>query len=361
MKGREKREIPDKTRRSIASSSTIPTCENPGVTWPAIEPVRVVLPRVTAVFATLLLVTNITCSQIVEKAYHANKPIAIGRSLLEKQFSDLTGLLGIWQLRHSSYAIRVQTVNPCQKNTSANQDSRVRIDEYSYGRDPELLECRSRWATSVWTSPVFLTTLLPPKANRVRFPVGYLPEFRMRESCRMMPLVGAFPRGSPISQPLHFDVAPYSPRFTLIGSQYLDVKSQPKLFTHPLNGSLGIARSLERVQVAQVRGIWGRIEKKTAMAFAMERSHYSPKVMSEIWMAGSGIEPGSSRMRVHGGGKERREKRKIPGKTRRPAASSDTIPTCVNQRHNLTGNLTQFALVEDERYSRQDTAAPSYA
>ncbi|KAJ8867652.1 hypothetical protein PR048_031455 [Dryococelus australis] len=37
MKGREKLDIPEKTRRPTASSGTIPTCENP-VTRPGIEP-----------------------------------------------------------------------------------------------------------------------------------------------------------------------------------------------------------------------------------------------------------------------------------------------------------------------------------
>ncbi|KAJ8876123.1 hypothetical protein PR048_024032 [Dryococelus australis] len=38
MKGQGKREIPEKTHRRAASSSTIPTCKNPGVTRPGIEP-----------------------------------------------------------------------------------------------------------------------------------------------------------------------------------------------------------------------------------------------------------------------------------------------------------------------------------
>ncbi|KAJ8895258.1 hypothetical protein PR048_000583 [Dryococelus australis] len=38
MQGRGKREIPEKIRRPAASSGTIPTCENPGVTRPGIEP-----------------------------------------------------------------------------------------------------------------------------------------------------------------------------------------------------------------------------------------------------------------------------------------------------------------------------------
>ncbi|KAJ8890934.1 hypothetical protein PR048_010443 [Dryococelus australis] len=38
MKGREKRDVPEKTRRPAAFSGTIPTCENPGATRPGIEP-----------------------------------------------------------------------------------------------------------------------------------------------------------------------------------------------------------------------------------------------------------------------------------------------------------------------------------
>ncbi|KAJ8878202.1 hypothetical protein PR048_022670 [Dryococelus australis] len=38
MKGRRKREMPEKIRRPAASSGTIPTCENPGVARPGIEP-----------------------------------------------------------------------------------------------------------------------------------------------------------------------------------------------------------------------------------------------------------------------------------------------------------------------------------
>ncbi|KAJ8894238.1 hypothetical protein PR048_006850 [Dryococelus australis] len=38
MEVRGKRDIPEKTRRPAASSGTIPTCRNPGVTQPEIEP-----------------------------------------------------------------------------------------------------------------------------------------------------------------------------------------------------------------------------------------------------------------------------------------------------------------------------------
>ncbi|KAJ8876143.1 hypothetical protein PR048_024052 [Dryococelus australis] len=49
----------------------------------------------------------------------------------------------------------------------------------------------------------------PTKANRVQSPAGS-PEFCKWESCRTMPLVGEFSRGSPISPPLHSGVALYS-------------------------------------------------------------------------------------------------------------------------------------------------------
>ncbi|KAJ8889539.1 hypothetical protein PR048_009038 [Dryococelus australis] len=61
------------------------------------------------------------------------------------------------------------------------------------------------------------------------------PDLRMWESCRTMLFVSGFPRGSPVSP------APSSRRhsiltpFTLIGSQYLGVKSRPNIctqFTH---------------------------------------------------------------------------------------------------------------------------------
>ncbi|KAJ8867939.1 hypothetical protein PR048_031748 [Dryococelus australis] len=50
----------------------------------------------------------------------------------------------------------------------------------------------------------------PTKANRVQSPARSL-DFRTWESCRTMPLVGRFFRGSPVSlAPLHFGAAPYS-------------------------------------------------------------------------------------------------------------------------------------------------------
>ncbi|KAJ8870358.1 hypothetical protein PR048_029379 [Dryococelus australis] len=73
-------------------------------------------------------------------------------------------------------------------------------------------------------------------ANRVRFPAGSPMGFRMWESCRTMPLVSGFPRGSPVSPPpLRSDAAPYSPRFAIIGSQDFDIKNCPSKICLILN------------------------------------------------------------------------------------------------------------------------------
>ncbi|KAJ8870012.1 hypothetical protein PR048_029023 [Dryococelus australis] len=71
------------------------------------------------------------------------------------------------------------------------------------------------------------TTRLPPTRNEFDSP-----DFRMRESCRKMPLVGAFFFVNlPFPPLLHSGPAPYSSHFTLIGSQDLHVKSRPNHYT----------------------------------------------------------------------------------------------------------------------------------
>ncbi|KAJ8869180.1 hypothetical protein PR048_030750 [Dryococelus australis] len=61
----------------------------------------------------------------------------------------------------------------------------------------------------------------PTWVNRARFPAGSLLYFRMWESCRTKPLVNGFSRE-------YSGVAPYSTRFTLLGSQDLAFKEPPK-------------------------------------------------------------------------------------------------------------------------------------
>ncbi|KAJ8871052.1 hypothetical protein PR048_027356 [Dryococelus australis] len=72
-------------------------------------------------------------------------------------------------------------------------------------------------------------------ANRVESPAGSLVEFRMWEPCHIMPLVAGFSRESPVSPALSFRPCSVP---TLIGSQDLDVKSRPNLFTRSLSNAL---------------------------------------------------------------------------------------------------------------------------
>ncbi|KAJ8874933.1 hypothetical protein PR048_022823 [Dryococelus australis] len=71
----------------------------------------------------------------------------------------------------------------------------------------------------------WLGRLPPTTVIRAQSPSGSLPEFRMWESSRTMPLVGGFFVGDlPFLPPLHSDAAPFSPQSTLIGCQDLTVK-----------------------------------------------------------------------------------------------------------------------------------------
>ncbi|KAJ8868591.1 hypothetical protein PR048_030129 [Dryococelus australis] len=69
---------------------------------------------------------------------------------------------------------------------------------------------------------------LPTRANWVQSPAGSLPGFRLWESCRTMPLVGGFPRGSPVSPALSFWCCSILTLITLIGSQDLANGTAPE-------------------------------------------------------------------------------------------------------------------------------------
>ncbi|KAJ8875303.1 hypothetical protein PR048_023198 [Dryococelus australis] len=71
------------------------------------------------------------------------------------------------------------------------------------------------------------------KVIRVRTPAES-PDFYMWESCRTMPLVGRFSRGSPVSPALSFRCCSILASITLACSQYLAVTTLPNLFTHSI-------------------------------------------------------------------------------------------------------------------------------
>ncbi|KAJ8866855.1 hypothetical protein PR048_032716 [Dryococelus australis] len=80
------------------------------------------------------------------------------------------------------------------------------------------------WAT-------VLSLLASNQGDPGSIPGRVTPDFRMWESCRTMPLVGGFSRGSPVSPALSFRRCSILTSITLIASQDLDVKSRPNLFT----------------------------------------------------------------------------------------------------------------------------------
>ncbi|KAJ8889779.1 hypothetical protein PR048_009282 [Dryococelus australis] len=90
------------------------------------------------------------------------------------------------------------------------------------------------------------TTRLPPKG------------FLVWESCRTTSLVGGFSRGSPVYPPLHSGAAPYSPRFTLIGSHDLDVKSHQNTATASGNNTAAGSPSDEAFCDATEMAIFSR-------------------------------------------------------------------------------------------------------
>ncbi|KAJ8871615.1 hypothetical protein PR048_027942 [Dryococelus australis] len=75
----------------------------------------------------------------------------------------------------------------------------------------------------------------PIKAHRARFPAGSIPDFRMWESCQTMSLIDGSSQGSPVSPAHAFRRCSITlTSTTLFGSQDLDVKHRPNLFTHSI-------------------------------------------------------------------------------------------------------------------------------
>ncbi|KAJ8877409.1 hypothetical protein PR048_021863 [Dryococelus australis] len=72
----------------------------------------------------------------------------------------------------------------------------------------------------------------PTEMNRAQSPVGPFPDFRMWESCRTMPLVRGFSRGSPFSPGPSFRLCSILTSITFIYPQDFAVKNGSNLFTH---------------------------------------------------------------------------------------------------------------------------------
>ncbi|KAJ8877237.1 hypothetical protein PR048_021691 [Dryococelus australis] len=139
--------------------------------------------------------------------------------------SDVTGPLrgGAREARLSNPVCRERSLTPTPRYwLGVNSPLRRLADLYARARalmhvwttHLSSLDTASRSATSCLTSQLGgamvaerLARSPPTKANRAQSPAGS-PDFRKWESCRTMPLVGGFSRGSP--PPRHSSAAPYS-------------------------------------------------------------------------------------------------------------------------------------------------------
>ncbi|KAJ8875088.1 hypothetical protein PR048_022979 [Dryococelus australis] len=109
-----------------------------------------------------------------------------------------------------------------------------------------------------------LTRSPPTKTNRAQSPAGS-PDFCKWASCRTMPLVGGFSRGSPASSAPSFRHRSMITSITLIRSQDLAVKSCPNLFTHYNGNTLWVYTNQVRARGPPEGrcGIWPRDVART--------------------------------------------------------------------------------------------------
>ncbi|KAJ8878805.1 hypothetical protein PR048_019391 [Dryococelus australis] len=129
-------------------------------------------------------------------------------------------------------------------NTSTYSEDRRANVHSSCGN---IVKLRRRWLTGLRTTGLAKTNASEyttsfyarALADELRRPEsalwansGSLPDTRPWLSCRTMPLVGRdFLGDLPFPPPLHSGAAPCSPRFTLTGSQHLDIKDRPYIST----------------------------------------------------------------------------------------------------------------------------------
>ncbi|KAJ8881826.1 hypothetical protein PR048_018312 [Dryococelus australis] len=207
MKGRRKREIPEKTRRPAASFDTIPTCENPGTTPPGIgpdssrvegeyslttTPLRPLLSRSTSSFS----IPATQMSRIVE-----DKRGGVGRPV--QQLSSRDGATRTCVMS-SACAGNDTRPRPLARQSPVTRVNPHFLNSLGLGKVDLKTPFNKNTITSVKTTLVkannvnLLACSPSTKANRVQSQTRS-PDSRKWEMCRMMPLVGWFSRGSPLS------------------------------------------------------------------------------------------------------------------------------------------------------------------
>ncbi|KAJ8865958.1 hypothetical protein PR048_033482 [Dryococelus australis] len=130
----------------------------------------------------------------------------------------------------------------------------------------------------------------------------------------------------PFPPPSHSGAAPFSLYFTLIGSQDLDVKIHPNLSTRIAAFTYGTFSGYPGNSGACLQ-LFCAFEASKRVSFKVDSCSLNTRLVASKCKALQLACCLSVRRRR----KERRRKREIPEKTRRPTASSGTIPTCENQ------------------------------
>ncbi|KAJ8872182.1 hypothetical protein PR048_025784 [Dryococelus australis] len=226
-------EIPEKTSRSAALSSTNPTCENPGLTCR--EPNQVYL-------GGSQVVNHYTTKEKWLVQCFKLPALSVGATAMPK-------LAPFWFSTSCLHGVTANTEKKLEywmekfyKDTDAKADEINFLGEKRRGGGGDkvaekgrLLQFFVEWMRGEWAPTVGDSVLLgspiqhrlsPTKANWVPFPVGSLLRFTSGKLCWMMPLVCEFSRGSPISPPLHSSTVPPPTNSTPIGSRDPDFQHQ---------------------------------------------------------------------------------------------------------------------------------------
>ncbi|KAJ8879799.1 hypothetical protein PR048_020407 [Dryococelus australis] len=221
MDWRGKREIPEKTRRLAASSSAIPPCENPGVTLPGNE-----------FGSPWWKASGLTSQPSLPSPSRLLVPCVGKKGLrhpnLEGRRQSSPGVYPA----SSGAGARYSRPRPRQRDNECvifagewrSGKCEIRAHPRRGEKEEEITRKGATVAERLARSP-------PTNANRIQSPSASL-DFRKWELFRMMPFVGGFSQGSPVSSAPSFRLCSIFNSITLIGSQDLAVKSRPNLFTH---------------------------------------------------------------------------------------------------------------------------------
>ncbi|KAJ8891090.1 hypothetical protein PR048_010600 [Dryococelus australis] len=223
--GEGKPEIPEKTRRPAASSARFPRARNQGATSPGIEPGSLKW-EASSLTATP---PRPPCNGIVFNDVHhtQQKTTSTKGGTGDPRENPLTSAI----VRHDSHLrksgrdpagdrTRFALVGGEQSNRSATEAPR-----------PEgVLEESS--LLSLYTSIPSVRLLASHQGEAGSIPGRVTPEFSLKGTVTDYAAGRRYFLGDlPFSPPLHSGAAPFSPHFTLIGSQDVVVKSHPNLTT----------------------------------------------------------------------------------------------------------------------------------